>query len=51
VRRRIIERQRKNQKHWKPYTGPPDWSFIVLVDVPKKEEEEIRNGRSEVSHG
>jgi hypothetical protein len=37
-----------NSKHWVPYDGPADFSFVVR-NAPKKELEE-GGGRQEFSH-
>ena len=50
ILQRIKERDRKNLKRWKPYSGPPDWNFIVL-DVPKQELENKGDEQPEVSNG
>ena len=38
------------REHWKPYNGPPDWDSEVL-NAPKRELEEERDERPEVSNG
>jgi len=50
ILQRIKERDRKNLKRWKPYTGPADWSFIVL-DAPQQPIEGERDERPQVSNG
>jgi hypothetical protein len=45
---KMRERDRKNLSHWRPYDGPPDWSFAVL-NAPKNELEERRDERPEVT--
>jgi hypothetical protein len=51
---RILEKMRERDRHtlkrWTPYSGPPDWNFEVL-NAPKKELEEMRDERPEVSNG
>ena len=50
IPRKIRERDRKSLKHWKPYRGPGDWSFIVLnpppmlADGEKNERPVAKNG-------
>jgi len=50
ILRKIRERDRQNLKHWKPYSGPADWSFIVL-DAPQQSIEGERDERPELSNG
>jgi hypothetical protein len=51
---RILQSMKKRDtqtlKHWKPYTGPPDWSFAVL-NAPNKQVEEGKDESPEVSNG
>jgi hypothetical protein len=30
ILQQLKKRDQQNRKHWKPYDGPPDWSFAVL---------------------
>jgi len=50
ILKKIEDQDRKNQKRWRSYTGPADWSFAVL-NAPKKEPEERKNESPEVSNG
>ena len=50
ILQKMKERDRNILIHWKPYAGPPDWDFIVL-DAPKKQVEEERDERPEMSSG
>jgi len=50
ILKKMRERDRKSLKHWKPYRGPADWSFIVL-DVPQQPLEGKRDEPTEVSSG
>ena len=50
ILQKMKERERQKLKHWKPYDGPPDWSFIVL-NAPNKQVEEGKGERPEVNDG
>ena len=42
----LKRRDRQNRKHWVPYDGPADFSFVVL-NAPKKDLEEGRDEESQ----
>jgi len=50
ILKKMKERDRQSRKRWKPYDGPPDWSFIVL-DAPQQAIEGEREEQPEVSNG
>jgi hypothetical protein len=50
ILQKMKERDRQTTNHWTPYRGPADWDFIVL-NAPKKELEEGRDERPELSNG
>lgn len=43
ILQKMKRRDRLTLKHWKPYTGPPDWDSAVL-NAPQRPLEEGGNG-------